>query len=435
MTATAVIAGFVIMLVLIFMGMHVATALFLTGLLGGVIYLGIPTISQFGIVTWGVQNSFILTAVPLYILLGEILLRSGVTERMYASLSDWTGQLPGGLLHTNIIACSLFSAVSGSSVAAAATIGTVALPAFQRRRYSERLVLGSITAGGTLGILIPPSIAMIIYGAITDTSIGTLFVAGVVPGVLLALLFMVTIVTACLINPSWGDTDSRQIQTPLRDRLRRLIDMIPILVIVVVVLGGIYLGWATPTESASLGVLAALAIAASYRKLTLKLLYDSFAAMLRTTGMLMLIIVGAFFLNFVISILGIPQTMASYVSSLGVSPELTIWSVVVFYLVLGCFMETMSMMIATVPIIVPVLVQLGFDPVWFGIVVVILMEAALITPPVGMNLYVVQSVRGGGPIRDVIFGTIPFVIPMIVLLALIIFFPGIAMWLPETMRK
>ena len=433
--APTIVIGFILMLALMFIGLPVAAALFFVGLVGATLYLGMPTVLQFGIVTWGVQNDFILTAIPLFILLGEILLRAGVTERMYTALSDWFGLLPGGLLHTNIGACSLFSAVSGSSIAAAATIGTVALPAFQRRRYNERLVLGTITAGATLGILIPPSVTMIIYGAITDTSIGELFIAGIVPGVLLAGLFMLVIACACIVRPEWSQVEEEARRMPLRTRLVRLLDIVPMLFIVAIVMGGIYLGWATPTESAALGVLGALAIAAFYRRLTHRVLYESFEAMLRTTGMLMLIVVGAFYLNFIAGIMGIPQTLTSSVAELGVTPMQTIWFLVLFYLVLGCFMETMSMMIATVPIVVPVVVQVGFDPVWFGVLVVVLMEAAMITPPIGINLYVVQSVRGGGPIKDVMYGTLPFLIPMMMVIVLIILFPGIAMWLPGTMLR
>ena len=433
--APTVIVGFTVMLGLMFVGLHVAASLFLIGLLGAVLHLGMPTVLQFGIVTWGVQNDFILTAIPLFILLGEILLRIGVTERMYVALSDWFSVFPGGLLHTNIGACALFSAVSGSSVAAAATIGTVALPAFQRRRYNERLVLGSITAGATLGILIPPSVTMIIYGAITDTSIGALFIAGIVPGVLLAGLFMLVIIGACVVRPAWAEVATEARTAPLRVRLARLADLVPVLLIVAIVMGGIYLGWATPTESAALGVLGALGIAAYYRRLTYRMLYAAFEAMLRITGMLMLIVVGAFYLNFIMGIMGIPQTMTRFVAEIGATPAATIWFIVLFYLVLGCFMETMSMMIATVPVVVPVVVHVGFDPVWFGVLLVVLMEAAMITPPIGINLYVVQSIRGGGPIKDVMYGTLPFIVPMMVVIVLIILFPAIAIWLPGTMLR
>ncbi len=428
---TGATIGFVLMLVLMFIGLHVATALFIVSAVGCVVYLGVPTLLTFGENAWGVLNDFIMTAIPLFILLGEILLRAGITERMYNSLSDWLSRFPGGLLHTNIGASALFAAVSGSSVATAATIGTVALPAFRARRYNERLVLGSIASGATLGILIPPSINLIIYGAITNTSIGRLFAAGILPGFGLAGLFMLTIAGLCIWRPEWAG--SKEERAPLADRLRRLGALMPPFFIFVVVMGSIYLGWATPTEAAALGVVAALVLAAGNGKLTFAMLHSAFEATIRTTAMILLIILAAFFLNFVISILGIPQTMANFVAETGATPLMTMLLLTIFYLILGCFLETLSMMIATVPVVVPIIVALGLDPVWFGIYLVIMMEMALVTPPMGMNLYVVQGVRGGGPIRDVVIGTLPFLAVRIVFVVAIIFWPQIILWFPNLM--
>jgi tripartite ATP-independent transporter DctM subunit len=423
--------GFAIMLGFLFLGIHVATALFLVSAIGAVAYLGMPTLMAFGNNTWGVLNDFILTAIPLFILLGEILMRSGVTERMYVALSDWLNRLPGGLLHTNIGASALFAAVSGSSVATAATIGTVALPAFRRRHYNERLVLGSIASGATLGILIPPSINLIIYGAMTNTSIGKLFAAGIIPGVTLAVLFMAIIAAACLFNPSWAGAEEEP--ASLRERLRRLGDLLPLVFIFGVVMGSIYFGWATPTEAAALGVIASLVLAAYYRHLSFRMLHAAFESTVRITAMIMFIILAAFYLNFIIGILGIPQAMTDFVAKVGATPTQTILLLMVFYLILGCFLETLSMMIATIPVVVPVVVHLGFDPVWFGIFLVLMMEIALFTPPMGMNLYVVQGVRGGGPLRDVVIGALPFLLVMIAFVFAIIAFPEIALWLPGKM--
>jgi C4-dicarboxylate transporter DctM subunit len=425
--------GFLIMPGLRSVGMPVAVALFATGAIGALSFLGTPILMEFGNTLWGALNNFILTAIPLFILMGEILLRAGVTERMYVALSDWLNPLPGGLLHTNLGACALFAAVSGSSVATAATIGTVASPAFKRRRYNERLVLGSIASGATLGILIPPSVNMIIYGAITNTSIGDLFIAGIVPGLLLAGMFMLVIAVACTIRPAWAGIDEPS--APLRERLRRLRDLLPPAFIMLVVMGGIYLGWATPTEAAALGVLASVLLAALFRKLSFAILHAAFQATVRTTGMILLLIATAFFLNLVIAVLGIPQAMTNFVTSIGATPTQTIFFVVLFYVALGCFLETLSMMIATVPIIVPIMTHLGFSPVWFGILLVILMEMSLITPPIGMNLYVVQGIRTGGRIQDVIYGVLPFLLAMLALIALVIAYPGLAMWLPTTMLR
>lgn len=421
--------GFLVMLSLMLVGISIAASLFLTAALGALMYLGLPTLMSFGNTMWGALNDFILTCIPLFILLGEILVRAGVTDRMYRSLAGWLSRLPGGLLHTNIVSCSIFAAISGSSVATAATIGTVALPALEQRKYDEKLVLGSIAAGGTLGILIPPSINMIVYGAITNTSIGKLFIAGIVPGLLLAAMFMIAIVLFCVIRPSLAGV--KEDVPPLSQRLRALGDLIPPGLVFFVVMGGIYMGWATPTEAAAIGVVMSLLVAAWYRKLSFAMLHASFLAATRTTAMVLLIILGAFFLNYVVGILGVPQAVSAYVAELGATPLETIWILVILYIILGCFLETLSMMIATVPVIVPLVVSLGFDPVWFGIFLVLMMELSLITPPVGMNLYVVQGIRGKGSIVDVIRGSLPFVVIMLILLALIIYFPGIALWLPS----
>lgn len=421
--------GFLLMLGLMLAGVSIAASLFLTAAIGALAYLGLATLMSFGNTMWGVLNDFILTCIPLFILLGEILVRAGVTDRMYRTLSDWLAPLPGGLLHSNIGACSVFAAISGSSVATAATMGTVALPAMKARGYDERLILGSVAAGGTLGILIPPSINMIVYGAITNTSIGKLFIAGIVPGLLMAGLFMLMIMLMCIFKPSLAGT--REQLPPLSQRLRNLSGFIPPGLVFIVVMGGIYLGWATPTEAAALGVIMSLLVAAWYRKLSIRMLHEAFLATMRTTAMILLIIVAAFFLNFVIGMLGVPQAVSEYVAQLGTSPLQTIWILVLFYLILGSFLETLSMMIATVPVIVPLVVSLGYDPVWFGIFLVVMMELSLITPPIGMNLYVVQGIREGGSVIDVIRGTVPFVLVMLVLTALIIYFPGIAMWLPD----
>nr|MBX2853547.1 TRAP transporter large permease [Paracoccaceae bacterium] len=393
------------------------------------IYFGPPVLFSFGTNLWAVMNDFLLTTIPLFILLGELLLRAGVTKNMYNSLSDWLSRLPGGLLHTNIGACSLFAAVSGSSVATAATIGTVALDEFKRRSYSEPLVLGSIAAGATLGILIPPSVNLIIYGALTNTSIGQLFAAGLAPGIVLTLLFMAIIAAAALLRPEVAEPPGPM--APLPERIRRLKYLAPPLGIFVIVMGAIYGGWATPTEAAALGVVCAFGLAASNGSLSFNMLHDAFIATTRTSAMLIFIITAAFFLNFIVGLLGVPQAMARYVTELGLGPMQTIWLLVAFYLVLGCFLETLSMMVGTIPVVMPVILHLGIDPVWFGIFLVIMMELALITPPVGMNLYVVQGVHGRGQLSDVYWGIAPFVVAMLALVALIIVWPGLVMAIPE----
>lgn len=429
MTGAAI--GFVIMLGLMFIGLHVGVAMIATGVLGAVVYFGPPVLLSFGTNLWSVMNDFLLTTIPLFVLLGELLLRAGITRNMYESLSDWLSRLPGGLLHTNIGACAMFSAVSGSSVATAATIGTVALDEFKRRTYHEPLVLGTIAAGATLGILIPPSVNLIIYGALTNTSIGQLFAAGILPGILLTVLFMVIIAAAALWKPSIAEQVT---QVPLRaERLRRLRYLLPPLGIFVVVMGAIYGGWATPTEAAALGVVLAFFLAAANRALSFSMLHAAFVATMKTSAMLLFIITAAFFLNFIVGLLGVPQAMSRAVTSLGLNPTQMILILVLFYLVMGCFLETLSMMVGTIPVVMPVILHLGIDPVWFGIFLVIMMELALITPPVGMNLYVVQSVRGRGELADVYRGILPFVAAMLMMIGMIILWPQIVMVLPEAL--
>lgn len=423
------VIGFSIMLGLMFIGLHVGIAMLFTGILGALVYFGPPVLFSFGTNLWAVMNDFLLTTIPLFVLLGELLLRSGITKNMYDSLSDWLNRLPGGLLHTNIGACSLFAAVSGSSVATAATIGTVALDEFERRSYSEPLVLGTIAAGATLGILIPPSVNLIIYGALTNTSIGQLFAAGILPGIILTAGFMAVIIIIALIRPSVAERVTEV--PPLKDRLLRLRYLLPPLLIFVVVMGAIYGGWATPTEAAALGVVLAFFLAAANRKMSFSMLHEAFIATTKTSAMLLFIITSAFFLNFIVGILGVPQAMTEYVTQLGLGPTELIWLLVLFYLVLGCFLETLSMMVGTIPVVMPVILHLGIDPVWFGIFLVIMMELALITPPVGMNLYVVQGVRGKGSLSDVYKGVTPFVIVMLAMVSLIILIPSIVTSVPQ----
>ena len=415
------------LLVLIALAIPVAASLGVLGLLLDRFYGFLPLSKAAGEVAWSSSNEFLLVSLPLFIMLGEILLRSGLAEKMYGALVKWLSWLPGGLMHSNIVACALFAATSGSSVATAATVGTVALPQARRFGYNESLFLGTLAAGGTLGILIPPSINMIIYAVLTNTSVPKLYLAGIIPGVVLTLLFMMVVLTACIARPGWGGTRT---QSTLTEMLAGLIHLLPPLGIFMVVVGSIYAGIATPTEAASLGVMAGLLLAAWARRLSWAMLGQVLEGTMRTTAMVMLIIVAAYFLNFVMSAIGLTTRLTDFIEGLGFGKWEMLFAVIVFYLVLGCFMETLSMMITTIPIIAPVMFKLGFDPVWFGIVVIILIEAALITPPVGLNLFVVQNLRRGGPMNDVIVGAAPFVVSMLVMLLLLALLPGLALWLP-----
>jgi tripartite ATP-independent transporter DctM subunit len=304
----------------------------------------------------------------------------------------------------------------------------VATPLIERYRYGERLFLGSLAAGGTLGILIPPSINLIIYGWLTETSVPQLYLAGFLPGIVLGLIFMATIVVCSRVRPEWRGIVPR---SSWRARLGSLSALLPPLAIFIVVIGSIYAGFATPTESAALGVVAALVLAACNRRLTLAMLAQAIDGTMRTTGMIMLIVVAAWFLNFVLSAIGLVNALNDFVSNLGLSPAGMLAAVILFYVVLGCFMEPLPMMIVTVPVLTPLVVSAGFDPIWFGILIVLLCETAMITPPVGVNLFVVQGVRRRGSINDVMLGALPFVISLLLMIGLIVALPELVLWLPH----
>ncbi len=415
-----------LLLILIGLSIPVGAALGVLGLVLDQIYSMLPLSRAMGELAWTTNTEFLLVAIPLFIMLGEILLRAGFAERMYSALSLWLSWLPGGLMHANIGASALFAATSGSSVATAATVGTVALPQIKKYGYNEPLFLGSIAAGGTLGILIPPSINLVIYGVLTNSSVPKLYLAGIIPGLLLALLFMATIVFACIARPQWG---GQRIHATWRERFKALVHLVPPMGIFLLVVGSIYAGVATPTEAAALGVFGAVALAAAYRRLSLAMMRESIENTMRASAMIMLIVIGASFLNFVMSATGLTTALTNAISGLGVSAQWMLVILVVFYLVLGCFMETLSMMITTIPIVAPVMIALGYDPIWLGIIIIVLVEAALITPPVGLNLFVVQSLRSSGSMTPVIVGSLPFVFAMLTLLVLLAVFPDIALWM------
>lgn len=417
-----------ILLGLIALAVPVAAALGWLGLTMQYLESPMPLHRALGDMVWQTGTDFLLVAIPMFILLGEILLRSGIAEKMYEGIVKWLGWLPGGLMHANTGSCALFAATSGSSVATAATIGTVAIPQIQKRGYNEPLFLGTIAAGGTLGILIPPSINLILYGLLTDTSVPELYLAGFLPGFLLASLFMVTVIILCLARPSWG---GEAIGASWSERIGALPSLLPPIGIFIVVVGSIYAGLATPTEAAALGVVAALILAAANGTLTLTMLREAIEGTMRTTSMIMLIILAAVFLNFVLSIIGLTQALADFVTGLGLTPMQTMLMLIVILVIVGCFMETLSMLLTIAPLVTPIVVALGFDPVWFGILLMVLLETALITPPIGINLYVVQGVREKGELTDVMVGALPFVLTMFAMIGLLLIFPEIALWLPS----
>jgi tripartite ATP-independent transporter DctM subunit len=418
----------ILLVVMLAVSVPIAATMGVLGLALNELYSSMPLYLAMGEILWNSSSEYILIAIPLFIMLGEILLRSGIAERVYGAIAQWLSWLPGGLMHANIGTCAMFAATSGSSVATAATVGVVALPEIGRRKYDEPLFLGTLAAGGTLGILIPPSINFILYGLLTNTSVPRLYLAGMVPGMLLAGLFMLYVLFACVIDRRKGGT---AVETSWRQRIHVLKELIAPLFIFLVVVGSIYAGWATPTEAASLGVLAALLLAGLQRRLSWTMIRAVLEGTMRTTAMIMLIIIAAQFLNFVLASIGFTDGIGKLIEGLGLGRHGTLVLIVVFYLVLGCFMETISMMILTTPFIFPIVTALGWDPIWWGIVLTVLIEAALITPPVGLNLYVVQGMRQRGPISDVIRGALPFVAAMLLLIFALMAWPDLALGLPR----
>ena len=423
-------AGVSLAVLLLILGSSIAVGagIALVGLVLNQLYSPMPLTRMMGELAWSTTSNFILTAIPFYIMFGEILLRSGIAERMYNAMTQWLSWLPGGLMHSNVGSCALFGSVSGSSVATAATIGVVAMGEIERHQYNERLFLGTLAAGGTLGILIPPSINMIIYGVMTDTSIPKLYLAGFLPGFVLTVLFSLTVLIACLWKPAWG---GRKIETSWAERWRTLPDLLPPLVLLLIVVGAIFFGLATATESAAVGILGALAITAWRRRLTFSMLREVCEGTVRTTAMVVAILVAAFFLNVVIQTIGLTQQLGKLISAYQLSPVEVLSAVILLYLVLGTFMEELSMMISTIPITTPLILQAGYDPVWFGVLLVLLIQTAMISPPFGINLFVIHGIRARGMLADVEIGSAPFVIALLVMIALICFFPGIVMWLPQ----
>jgi C4-dicarboxylate transporter DctM subunit len=417
-----------VLAVLLVLGLPVAAVMGALGVFLAVAYSPLPITRAIGELAWTSNTGFLLVSIPLYVMLGEVLLRSGLADRMYGAMSKWLSWMPGGLMHANVGACAMFSATCGSSTATAATVGLVAMPQSYKYGYNERLFLGTIASGGTLGILIPPSIAMIVYGALTNTSIPRLYLAGVIPGLLLALLFIGYIFVACSIRKEWS---GQRVSASWRERFASLSDLLPPLIIFAVVVGSIYAGIATATESAALGLMAAIVLAAWHRLITVKLIREVAESSMRTTAMIMLILVAAFFLNWVMGLIGLTSTISRFVNGFDVGPYTLLLIIVVFYVILGTFMEELSMQVMTIPIVAPVMAAAGFDPVWFGIVFVILIQIATISPPTGMTLYIVQGLRPSGSVNDVFLGSLPFVLLMLLLIGMLTLAPGLATWLPD----
>lgn len=374
---------------------------------------------------YGTMDSFELLAVPMFLLMSNILLKGGVGKDLFAAVQSWVGHWPGGLGVATILSCTLFSAISGSSVATAATIGTVAIPEMTSRGYHRSFVFGMLAAGGTLGILIPPSIPLIIYGIVTESSIPTLFLAGIGPGLFLATVF---IIYGVIYSKRSGDFDQIE-KVAMKERLKSTLLALPTVLLAIAIVGSIYAGLATPSESAGLGMVLALLMTFLMGRMTFKKLNDAVHASLRTTVMIFLIIAGAKLFSYAITLYMIPQTISHVLTTNISDPGLFILAVGLVLLVMGFFLESLSMLLIMVPVLFPALETVGIDPIWFGIFFVVLIEAALITPPVGMNLFIIQAV-GKAKIEEVVKGAWPFAVMMLLTAALLWFWKGLALYIP-----
>jgi C4-dicarboxylate transporter DctM subunit len=433
MASFAGFAVFILVLMLLFATRTpVAVALGLIGIVGTVLFVSLDAIRQIANIAFTQSSSFVLTVVPLFVLMGEALAATRIGSDLFQTAQMWLRRLPGALAIATVFACAVFAAVCGSSPVTAATIGAMAVPEMIKRGYERTLALGVTAAGGTLGILIPPSIPMILYGVITDTSIGDLFIAGILPGIMMALLFSGTVIIKVLLRP--------EIAPPLKERTpwpvkwRSLGSIAPVILLSFLVIGSIYAGIATPTEAGAVGAAGAIAIAGMMRYLTWPVLRRMLDNTVKTTAMFLLLLVGGLFSSFVLTRLGVPQGMSSFLTGLDVPPWAIIVMINLLLLVLGMFLDPTSVLVIVVPIFFKAVTALGYHPVWFGVMVTMQIEIAAITPPVGFNLFVLKSVVPGTELVDVVRGALIFVVPLLLGVVMIMLFPQIALFLPTLMH-
>lgn len=425
--------GLLLLVTLLLMRMPIGLSMAVTGFAG---FCSLSTykagFALLGLVTYQTASSYTLTVIPLFILMGQFATHARMGADLYQCFYRWIGFLPGGLAMATIAACACFSSVSGSSLATAATMGNVALPEMKRFRYDDRLATGSVAAGGTLGILIPPSTVMVIYGVLTEQPIDKLFISGILPGLLLSGLFVITIVMLTFRNPDLGPPGPR---FTLHERLFSLGSMCGLLALFVLVVGGLYTGWFTPTESAGIGAAGALMLSVTRGRLNKGILLQSLAETTLTTAMIFLILIGANIFGYFLALSQIPEWLLQRVSLLGTNRYLVLGTVCAVYIFLGCLMEGLAIMVITMPVVYPVMMNLGFDPIWFGIVVTLFMEMSLITPPVGMNVFLISGVARDVPITLIFQGVLPFFLAMGFCLAILIVMPQVALFLPGTMSR
>ena len=411
-------------------GIWVGFSLFIVGFLGMVLFSPLPPGPNMASSVWATIEKWEYVALPLFILMGEILYRSGISEKLFKALVPWLYRLPGGLLMMNIVSCTLFAAVSGSSAATTATVGRITLAEFDKLGYDKSLAMGSLAGAGTLGFLIPPSLIMIVYAILAEVSIGKMFMAGVLPGLLLAGVYSTYIIYRGIRNPEIAPQSQETYSW--KERMLGLKDLAPTLILILMVLGSIYGGVATPTEAAAIGVFGATVFAAVNRRMNFKIMFECLVGAVKTNAMIMLIVVGAGFLSRVMGYLGIPAAITTAITGLGLSPYLLMILLGAFYILLGCLLDGFSIVVMTLPIALPMVVAAGFDPIWFGIYLILMVEVSQITPPVGFNLFVIQGLTNE-PIMRIAVYALPFFFLMLLTTAILTIFPEIALYLPQLM--
>jgi len=425
--------SFAVLFVLLALTVPIGFAMGLAGLGGmGMIIGWSPALSLFGTTVYETSVTYDLSIVPLFVLMGSVASRSGLSKELYEAFNAWFGAFRGGLALATIGACGAFAAICGSSVATAATMSQVALPEMEKYKYADSLATGSVAAGGIIGILIPPSVVLVLYGILTETSIGDLFIAGMVPGVLTVIGFMLVISIVTRIWPELGAGGERK---SISEKIAALGKTWAILLLFLLVIGGIYFGIFTPTEAAGVGATFAFVISAVRGRLTFQNTKEALMETVQTSAMIFAILIGALTLNNLMVFSGIAGALSSFVGGLNMSPTLVIAIILLMYLVMGAFLDALAMILLTVPIFFPIIISLGFDPVWFGVIVVMVVELGLITPPIGMNVFVIKGMAPHVKLTSIYAGVMPFVIAQIILIVAVFLLPDIALWLPETAKS
>jgi tripartite ATP-independent transporter DctM subunit len=431
---TVGILGCVLLMVLLFLGMPIAFVMMFVGFSGiwalSSLDAALPKVAE---TVWGVANNYPYTIIPLFILMGSFAGSGGITRELYNTFDKWARRLPGGLGIATIAACAAFGAVSGSSVAAAAAMGSVALPEMRRFGYDPKLGCGVIAAGGTLSFLIPPSLGFVVYGMLTEQSIGKLLISGILPGLLMSAAFIACVITLVGMNPALAPRSTEKVT--FRDKLVALKGVWEVLLVFFIVMGGIYLGFINPTEAGAIGATALFIIVIIKRKLTKQNLFSALLEMARISIMVLFLVAGATLFSYFLALSTIPTAVSTWIAGLGVSKYIILVIIVAIYFLLGCFLDSVSMMVLTLPVIFPVIVTIGFDPIWFGVLLVLMMEAGLITPPVGLNIYTIAGIAKDVPMGTIFRGALPFLLSIIATAIILTVFPQIATYLPTLMGR